>query len=98
MGARARLADLDQAESQAGTHSKFPAVADIGDGAVSSYTVTADGATAARQGMSLDATATLLIRVRDHRTHVILTNRPMTIGSIDGCLRQAWTTREGGTA
>ena len=47
--------------------------------------------TAVHSGLGLDATAFLRVRVRDLRTHVVLTNRPIMLTSIDARLRQAWT-------
>ena len=41
--------------------------------------------------MGLDGTASLFNRVRDNRTHVVLTNRPMTLDSVDTRLRGSWT-------
>jgi CubicO group peptidase (beta-lactamase class C family) len=46
--------------------------------------------TAVHSGVGLDATAFLRVRVRDLRTHVVLTNRPIMLNSIDARLRQAW--------
>ena len=42
-------------------------------------------------GLGLDGAAFLRIRVRDHRTHVVLTNRAVTLESIDGRLLRTWT-------
>jgi CubicO group peptidase (beta-lactamase class C family) len=47
---------------------------------------------ATHQGMGLDSAATLVIRVRDYRTHVVLTNRQMTLKAINDHLRHSWTT------
>jgi CubicO group peptidase (beta-lactamase class C family) len=49
-----------------------------------------DDDTAVHSGAGLDATAFLRIRVRDLRTHVVLTNRAIMLNSIDARLRQAW--------
>ncbi len=45
-------------------------------------------------GLGLDGAALLRIRVRDHRTHVVLTNRPITLQSLDGRLLRSWTNPE----
>jgi CubicO group peptidase (beta-lactamase class C family) len=50
----------------------------------------ADDDTAVHSGAGLDATAFLRVRVRDLRTHVVLTNRAIMLNSIDARLRQAW--------
>ena len=55
------------------------------------WLISADGATAVHQGMGLDGTAALANRVRDNRTHVVLTNRSMTIDTIQDRLRRSWT-------
>ena len=46
--------------------------------------------TAVHSGAGLDATAFLRVRVRDLRTYVVLTNRPIMLNSIDARLRQTW--------
>jgi CubicO group peptidase (beta-lactamase class C family) len=46
--------------------------------------------TAVHSGTGLDAVAFLRVRVRDLRTHVVLTNRAIVLNSIDARLRQAW--------
>ena len=46
--------------------------------------------TAVHSGAGIDATAFLRVRVRDLRTHVVLTNRAIMLNSIDARLRQAW--------
>ncbi len=50
-----------------------------------------DDDTAVHSGAGLDATAFLRVRVRDLRTHVVLTNRAIMLNSIDARLRQAWS-------
>jgi CubicO group peptidase (beta-lactamase class C family) len=50
----------------------------------------AEDGTAVHSGVGIDATAFLRVRVRDLRTHVVLTNRPIMLNSIDARLRQAW--------
>ena len=50
----------------------------------------ADDDTAVHSGAGLDAVAFLRVRVRDLRTHVVLTNRAIMLNSIDARLRQAW--------
>jgi CubicO group peptidase (beta-lactamase class C family) len=42
-------------------------------------------------GLGLDSAASLILRVRDHRTHVVLTNRSMPLGSLDDLLQRSWT-------
>jgi CubicO group peptidase (beta-lactamase class C family) len=46
--------------------------------------------TAVHSGVGIDATAFLRVRVRDLRTHVVLTNRAIMLNSVDARLRQAW--------
>jgi CubicO group peptidase (beta-lactamase class C family) len=46
--------------------------------------------TAVHSGAGLNDVAFLRVRVRDLRTHVVLTNRPIMLNSIDARLRQAW--------
>jgi hypothetical protein len=41
-------------------------------------------------GAGLEATAFLRVRVRDLRTHVVLTNRMIMLNSIDARLRRVW--------
>jgi CubicO group peptidase (beta-lactamase class C family) len=50
----------------------------------------ADDDTAVHSGAGIDATAFLRVRVRDLRTHVVLTNRAIMLNSVDARLRQAW--------
>ena len=50
-----------------------------------------DDQTALHGGAGLDAVAWLRSRVRDRRTHVILTSRAITIESIDDRLLRIWT-------
>ena len=69
---------------QAGTR---PGGAGVGLG----WLISAGGATAVHRGMGLDGTASLFNRVRDNRTHVVLTNRPMTLDSVNTRLRGSWT-------
>jgi CubicO group peptidase (beta-lactamase class C family) len=42
-------------------------------------------------GLGLDSAASLIIRVRDHRTHVAATSRSMPLGSLDDRLLRSWT-------
>jgi len=49
-----------------------------------------NGDTAVHSGAGLDDVAFLRVRVRDLRTHVVLTNRAIMLNSIDARLRQAW--------
>ena len=46
--------------------------------------------TAVHSGAGLNDVAFLRVRVRDLRTHVVLTNRVMMLNSVDARLRQAW--------
>ena len=48
--------------------------------------------TAVHSGAGLEAVAFLRTRVRDLRTHVVLTSRAITIESIDGRLTHSWLT------
>jgi CubicO group peptidase (beta-lactamase class C family) len=54
------------------------------------WLISRDGDTAVHSGAGLDAVAFLRVRVRDLRTHVVLTNRPITLDSIDHRLQQTW--------
>ena len=47
--------------------------------------------TAVHGGAGLDAAALLRSRVRDGRTHVVLTSRTITVESIDDRLLRSWT-------
>jgi CubicO group peptidase (beta-lactamase class C family) len=49
------------------------------------------GDIAAHAGAGMEGTADLTIRIRDNRTHVVLTSRFIPINSIDVALLQAWT-------
>jgi CubicO group peptidase (beta-lactamase class C family) len=49
------------------------------------------GDMAVHAGAGLDATASLAIRIRDQRTHVVLTSRMIPINSIEARLLRAWT-------
>jgi CubicO group peptidase (beta-lactamase class C family) len=49
------------------------------------------GDVASHAGANLDATATLTIRIRDQRTHVVLTTRMIPVNSIETRLLRAWT-------
>jgi CubicO group peptidase (beta-lactamase class C family) len=46
--------------------------------------------TAVHSGAGLNDVAFLRVRVRDLRTHVVLTNRAIMLNSVDARLRQAW--------
>jgi hypothetical protein len=50
-----------------------------------------DGETAVHSGVGLEATAFLRIRLRDGRTHVVLTSRAITLDTVDGRLLSSWT-------
>jgi CubicO group peptidase (beta-lactamase class C family) len=77
--ALARQALTVQAEPQAGGHR-----AGLG------WLLDANNDTAVHSGVGIDATAFLRVRVRDLRTHVVLTNRPIMLNSVDARLRRAW--------
>jgi len=49
------------------------------------------GDLATHAGANLDATATLTIRIRDQRTHVVLTSRLVPVNTIETRLLRAWT-------
>ena len=40
---------------------------------------------------ALDATATLTTRIRDQRTHIVLTSRLIPVNSVETRLLRAWT-------
>ena len=48
--------------------------------------------TAVHSGGGLEAVALLRSRVRDLRTHVVLTSRGVTVESVDGRLVRSWLT------
>jgi CubicO group peptidase (beta-lactamase class C family) len=62
-----------------------------GYGAGLGWILLADGDIAIHQGIGLDSASSLHIRVRDNRTHVVLTSRQMTTRSLDERLRDSWT-------
>jgi len=49
------------------------------------------GDIAVHAGGGLEGTASLAIRIRDNRTHVVLTSRLIPVNSIDSALLRAWT-------
>ena len=49
------------------------------------------GDLAVHAGAGPDATASLAIRIRDHRTHVVLTSRMIPVNDIEARLLRAWT-------
>jgi CubicO group peptidase (beta-lactamase class C family) len=49
------------------------------------------GDLAIHAGAGPDATATLGLRIRDHRTHVVLTSRMIPLNAIEARLLRAWT-------
>jgi CubicO group peptidase (beta-lactamase class C family) len=55
------------------------------------WLISPDGDIAAHAGGGLEATASLAIRIRDSRTHVVLTSRLIPINSVDVQLIGAWT-------
>ncbi|MDQ2813791.1 MAG: beta-lactamase family protein [Actinomycetota bacterium] len=54
------------------------------------WLISPGGDTAVHSGSGLDAVAFLRVRVRDLRTHVVLTNRQIPLGSIDHRLQETW--------
>jgi len=55
------------------------------------WIITPRGDVATHAGGTLDATATLTTRIRDQRTHVVLTSRLIPVNSIETRLLRAWT-------
>jgi CubicO group peptidase (beta-lactamase class C family) len=55
------------------------------------WIIGAHGDVAVLQGLGLDSVASLHVRVRGNRAHVVLTNRPMATASLDHRLWRAWT-------
>ena len=49
------------------------------------------GDLALHAGAGPDATASLVLRIRDHRTHVVLTSRMVPLNTIEARLLRAWT-------
>jgi hypothetical protein len=49
------------------------------------------GDLAVHAGAGPDATASLGLRIRDHRTHVVLTSRMIPVNAIEARLLRAWT-------
>ena len=58
------------------------------------WIITPHGDVASHAGGNLDATAALTTRIRDQRTHVVLTSRLIPVNSIETRLIQAWTNSE----
>ena len=52
------------------------------------------GDMAVHAGGGIDGTASLAIRIRDNRTHLVLTSRLIPVNSIGSALRGAWTNPE----
>jgi CubicO group peptidase (beta-lactamase class C family) len=55
------------------------------------WIITARGDVAIQAGTNLDATASVTTRIRDQRTHVVLTSRMIPVNSIETRLLKAWT-------
>jgi CubicO group peptidase (beta-lactamase class C family) len=55
------------------------------------WIITPRGDVASHAGASLDATAAVTTRIRDQRTHVVLTSRMIPVNSIETRLLRAWT-------
>jgi hypothetical protein len=49
---------------------------------------------AVHAGGGFEGTASVAIRIRDNRTHLVLTSRLIPVNSIDAALRGAWTNPE----
>jgi CubicO group peptidase (beta-lactamase class C family) len=64
---------------------------DTGQGAGLGWILIDGGDVAVHQGIGFDGAASLHLRVRDNRTHVVLTSRQMTTRSLDERLRLSWT-------
>jgi CubicO group peptidase (beta-lactamase class C family) len=62
-----------------------------GQGAGLGWILIDGGDVAVHQGIGFDGAASLHLRVRDNRTHVVLTSRQMTTRSLDERLRNSWT-------
>ena len=62
-----------------------------GGGAGFGWLLGARGDVAEHAGLGLDSAASLLIRVRDHRTQVVLTSRSMPLASLGDRLKRSWT-------
>ena len=55
------------------------------------WIITPRGDVASHAGANLDATASVTTRIRDQRTHVVLTSRMIPVNSIETRLLRAWT-------
>jgi CubicO group peptidase (beta-lactamase class C family) len=55
------------------------------------WLITPRGDVASHAGTNLDATAAVTTRIRDQRTHVVLTSRLIPVNSIETRLLRAWT-------
>ncbi len=55
------------------------------------WVITSRGDLATHAGAGLDATASLTTRIRDQRTHVVLTSRMIPVNAIETRLVRAWT-------
>jgi CubicO group peptidase (beta-lactamase class C family) len=55
------------------------------------WIITPRGDVASHAGANLDATAAVTTRIRDQRTHVVLTSRMIPVNSIETRLLRAWT-------
>ena len=55
------------------------------------WIITPRGDVASHAGVNLDATAAVTTRIRDQRTHVVLTSRMIPVNSIETRLLRAWT-------
>jgi hypothetical protein len=55
------------------------------------WIITPRGDVASHAGANFDATAAVTTRIRDQRTHVVLTSRMIPVNSIETRLLRAWT-------
>ena len=55
------------------------------------WIITPRGDVASHAGANVDATSTMTTRIRDQRTHIVLTTRLIPVNSIETRLLQAWT-------
>jgi hypothetical protein len=85
-GSLAHEALTPQLTPQAG-----PTASGQGPGVGLGWLIGPGGDIAAHAGAGPEASADLTIRIRDNRTHVILTSRFIPINTIDVALLHAWT-------
>ena len=66
-------------------------VSDTPDSHALGWIITPHGDIASHAGANLDSTAAVTTRIRDQRTHVVLTSRMIPVNSIETRLLRAWT-------